>query len=90
MSPAERYLRDVLSHVPAAFPEHRARIAADVRSHLAESVEAGESEAGAVRRMGPAEQTAAAFLEGKPLVGAPQAHRKGAYVVDKAQLQVPL
>ncbi len=41
MSPADRYLHDVLSHVPAAFPEHRARIAADLRSHLAESVEAG-------------------------------------------------
>lgn len=89
MSPAERYLHEVLSHVPAAFPEHRARIAADLRSHLAESVEAGESEAGAVRRMGPAEETAAAFLEGSPLPVAPLAYRIGAYVFDNALLLVP-
>ncbi len=90
MSPAERYLHDVLSHVPAAFPEHRARIAADLRSHLAESVEAGESEAGAVRRMGPAEQTAATFLEGAPLPLASLADRIGAYIVDNALFLVPV
>lgn len=90
MSPAERYLHDVLSHVPAAFPEHRARIAADLRSHLAECVEAGESEAGAVRRMGPAEQTAATFLEGAPLPLASLADRIGAYVVDNALFLVPV
>ena len=89
MSPAERYVRDVLSHVPAAFPGHRARIAADLRSHLADSVAAGESEAGAVRRMGPAEQTAATFLDGAPLHVAPLLDRIGAYTFDNALLLAP-
>lgn len=90
MSEAERYLHEVLRHVPAAFPERRARIAADLRSHLAESVAAGESEAGAVRRMGPAEQTASTFLQGAPLPLAPLADRIGAYVLDNALLVAPV
>lgn len=90
MSEAERYLHEVLRHVPAAFPERRARIAADLRSHLAESVAAGESEAGAVRRMGPAEETARTFLQDAPLPLAPLADRVGAYVLDNALLAAPV
>lgn len=90
MSEAERYLHDVLSHVPAAFPERRARIAADLRSHLAESVAAGESEPGAVRRMGPAEETARTFLQDAPLPLAPLTDRVGAYVLDNALLAAPV
>ena len=90
MSEAERYLHEVLRHVPAAFPERRARIAADLRSHLAESVAAGESEAGAVRRMGPAEQTAGTFLQGAPLPLASLADRVGAYVLDNVLLAAPV
>jgi len=90
MSEAERYLHEVLRHVPAAFPERRARIAADLRSHLAESVAAGESEAGAVRRMGPAEEAARTFLHDAPLPLAPLADRLGAYVLDNALLAAPV
>jgi uncharacterized RDD family membrane protein YckC len=90
MSEAERYLHEVLRHVPAAFPERRARIAADLRSHLSESIAAGESEEGAVRRMGPAEQTAGTFLQGAPLPLAPLADRLGAYVLDNALLAAPV
>ncbi len=90
MSEAERYLRDVLRHVPAAFPERRARVAQDVRGHLAESVEAGESEAGAVRRIGPPEQTAAAFLEHDSPPLAPLPDRLGAYLFDQLLIATPL
>lgn len=90
MSEAERYLHEVLRHVPAAFPERRARIAADLRSHLAESIAAGESEEGAVRRMGPAEQTAGTFLQGAPLPLAPLGDRLGAYMLDNALLAAPV
>ncbi|HEX8359263.1 MAG TPA: RDD family protein [Longimicrobium sp.] len=90
MSDAERYVREVLVHVPAAFPERRARIAADLRSHLAESVEAGESEAGAVRRMGDPEQVAATFLDGAPLVPAAPSDRLGAYLFDNTLFVTPV
>lgn len=90
MSDAERYVRDVLRHVPAAFPERRARIAADLRSHLADSVAAGESEAGAVRRMGAPEQTAATFLDGVELDPAPLPDRLGAYLFDNALFLAPV
>ncbi len=90
MNEAERYVREVLRHVPAAFPERRGRIAADLRSHLAESVEAGESEAGAVRRMGAPRETAATFLEGAPLVPAPLAERLGAYLLDNLLFAAPV
>jgi uncharacterized RDD family membrane protein YckC len=90
MNEAERYVRDVLRHVPAAFPERRARIAADLRSHLADGVAAGESEAGAVRRMGPPGQTAATFLDGAELDPAPLPDRLGAYLFDNALFLAPV
>jgi uncharacterized RDD family membrane protein YckC len=90
MSDAERYVLRVLRHVPAAFPERRARIADDLRSHLADSVAAGESEAGAVRRMGTPEQTAATFLDGVELVPAPISDRLGAYLFDNALFLAPV
>jgi uncharacterized RDD family membrane protein YckC len=90
MSDAERYVLEVLRHVPAAFPERRARIADDLRSHLADSIAAGESEAGAVRRMGTPEQTAATFLDGVELDPAPLPDRLGAYLFDNALFLAPV
>jgi uncharacterized RDD family membrane protein YckC len=90
MSDAERYVHEVLSHVPAAFPERRARIASDLRAHLADSVAAGESEAGAVRRMGSPEQTAESFLLDVKLPLAPLSDRVGAYLLDNAVVAAPI
>jgi uncharacterized RDD family membrane protein YckC len=90
MSETERYVHQVLRHVPAAFPDRRARIGADLRAYLADAVAEGESEAGAVRRMGPPEQTAESFLLDAPLPLAPPADRVGAYVLDNVVGAAPV
>ncbi|HEY0025438.1 MAG TPA: RDD family protein [Longimicrobium sp.] len=90
MSDTERYVHQVLRHVPAAFPERRARIGADLRAYLADSVAAGESEEGAVRRMGPPEQAAESFLLDAPLPLAPPWDRVGAYVLDNVLVAAPV
>lgn len=89
MITAEEYVQAVLRHVPHTSPE-RASIAGDLRGHFAECVEAGESEAGAVRRMGPPAEVAARFLADVPRDYAPVSYRLGAYIVDIGLVLAPL
>jgi uncharacterized RDD family membrane protein YckC len=81
MSQIDVYVHRVLEHVPAALPQ-RSRIESDLRSHLAESVEAGRTEAEAVRRMGAPEEVARSFLAEVPLAWAPLPRRTLAFLVD--------
>lgn len=89
MTAAEEYVQAVLRHVPYTSAE-RNRIAGDLQAHFAECVEAGESEAGAARRMGPPAEVAARFLADVPLEYAPVTYRLGAYIVDVGLVLVPL
>jgi uncharacterized RDD family membrane protein YckC len=80
-SAIEAYVHDVGERI-APTGAGRSRIESDVRSHLAESVAAGASEAQAIARMGPAAEVARAYLEGVELVAAPWTRRLGAFLLD--------
>lgn len=79
--PIERYVEDVLGHLPPAAPGlHRVR--ADLTAHLREAAEASGSPEEAVREMGTAEETAAGYAEGLELEPASLGDRTGAFLVD--------
>lgn len=81
MKAIERYVDDVMHRIAPGFPG-RHRIEADLRSHLAERVAAGEDPSGAVERMGSSAEVARGFLESvePPLAG--RAERLGAFLFD--------
>jgi uncharacterized RDD family membrane protein YckC len=83
MSRIEDYVGAVMGHVPRAYAE-RGQIELDLRSHLLDLVEAGESEEAAVARMGPPEDVARGYLADLPLEYASRLRRSGAFLVDMA------
>lgn len=83
MSRTDVYVRSVMDHVPRALPQRR-RIEADLRAHLAEVLEAGRSEAEAVRHMGPPGEVARSFLSEVSLEWASLGRRTLAFLVDLA------
>ena len=81
MKQTERYVEDVMHRIAPGFPG-RHRIEADLRSHLAERVAAGEDPSNAVARMGPPAEVARGFLEStEPPVARP-ADRLGGFLFD--------
>jgi uncharacterized RDD family membrane protein YckC len=83
MTTIDLYVQDVLSHL-AVSDEDRARIEADLRSHLRESVAAGLTERDAVERMGPPEDVAAELSATLKPAHVPYGRRVGAMVFDLA------
>lgn len=80
MSTIESYVHDVVARI-APVPM-RARIEADLRTHLEERVAAGEPATEAVARMGDPGDVARAYLEGVELTIARPARRLGAFLLD--------
>lgn len=81
MREVEEYVREVMKQVPPPMP-NRHRIEADVRTHLYERVDAGESAAEAIARMGSPEEVAEAYLAESPVEYASLGRRIGAFLVD--------
>lgn len=81
MQAIDRYVDEVISHLPPAVPE-RDRVASDLRAHLVEAAAASGSAEEAVREMGPARETAAGYAEGLDLEPASLADRAGAFLLD--------
>lgn len=79
--PIETYIREVLQIIPRPLPE-RARIDMELRSHLAEQLDAGVTPEEAVRRMGTAEAVAREYLGEVELHEASIMRRTGAFLID--------
>ncbi len=78
---ADQYVQKVMGMIYA--PEKdRARIQADLQSHLQEGLAAGEDMAALVERMGDPRQVAAEFMTEVPLVYAGFGRRLAAFLVD--------
>jgi uncharacterized RDD family membrane protein YckC len=77
----EQYVQKVMAMIYA--PEKdRARIQADLQSHLQEGLAAGEDMAGLVERMGDPRLVAAEFMSDVPMVYAGFGRRLAAFLVD--------
>lgn len=77
----DRYVDEVMERIAPGIPG-RARIAIDLRTHLAERIEADPDEGRAIERMGPAEEVARSFLaEIDPPLAEPGS-RLGAFLFD--------
>lgn len=83
MNAIDQYVRDVLKHIPRCLRDRR-RIEADLRSHLADGVDAGESIEQAVARMGAADDVAREFLAQIELHPATLGRRFAAFLIDLA------
>lgn len=81
MNEIDRYVRNVLRNIQAP-PHERARIEADLRAHLQEALETGESAEAVLERMGNPEEVAAEFMEGVTLHYAGFWLRLVAFVID--------
>lgn len=81
MREIDEYVAAVSKRIPPCLPE-RARIETDLRSHLRDRVDAGESVAEAIGRMGDPEEVAREFLEGVELRPASLGRRTAAFVLD--------
>lgn len=81
MSEVEQYIHDVLRNIQAP-PHQRARVAADLRAHLEEAVQAGEAPSAVIARMGTAAEVAAEFMSQVTLHYASFWRRLVAFVVD--------
>ena len=77
----DRYIAAVLKLIPWAAAD-RARIAADVRTHMLERMDAGQSAAEAIAEMGPPEEVARAYLQEIHFPLAPLGRRLGAFTID--------
>lgn len=83
MTDTGSYLERVLNHIPRCLPG-RAGIEADLRSHLADRLEAGETVDRAVAGMGPPKEVARELLRAREreLVPATVLRRTGAFLID--------
>jgi uncharacterized RDD family membrane protein YckC len=81
MNEIERYVEDVMHRIAPGFPG-RHRIEADLRSHLAERVAAGEDPSSAVPRMGHSAEVARGFLDSTEPPLASRADRLGGFLFD--------
>jgi uncharacterized RDD family membrane protein YckC len=80
MNVQEIYISQVLSKLPPG--ELRHRIALDLRSHIADRVERGQSVEDAIARLGDSGALAESYLSAVPLVPAPHLRRALAKLVD--------
>jgi uncharacterized RDD family membrane protein YckC len=80
MKPEEIYISQVLSHLPEG--AMRNQIAMELRSHIAERVERGQSVEEAIRQLGDPAALAESYLSAVPLVSAPHLRRLAAKFVD--------
>ena len=81
MNPKNRYVEQVLSQIHAS-TEHRERISQDLEAHFQEGATAGESEGEIIRRLGPPDEVAAAFMESVELRFAGFWIRTAAFLAD--------
>lgn len=77
----DSYVKEVISLIHAP-KEEKARIEADLRSHLQEGLDHGEDPADLITRMGEPREVAAGFMEQVPLVYAGFWRRLAAFLVD--------
>jgi uncharacterized RDD family membrane protein YckC len=80
MNPEEVYIERVLATLPAGLI--RAQIAMELRSHIADRVERGQSVEEAIRQLGDPTALAVSYLSAVPLVPAPHLRRAAAKFVD--------
>jgi uncharacterized RDD family membrane protein YckC len=80
-SPMDTYINRVLAHLPSA-PTLRAQIAMDLRSHIAERMEHGQSIDDVVRQLGDPATLAESYLGAVPLEAARFGDRAVAKIVD--------
>ena len=80
MNPEELYIEDVLAKLPAG--PLRQQIAMELRSHIADRVERGQSVEEAIRQLGDPAALAVSYLAAVPLVPAPHVRRAAAKAVD--------
>jgi len=85
MNPEEVYIERVLAKLPAG--PLRQQIAMELRSHIADRVERGQSVEEAIRQLGDPAVLAVSYLSAVPLVPAPHMRRAAAKFVD---LVIPL
>jgi len=85
MNPEEIYIERVLAKLPAG--PMRQQIAMELRSHIADRVERGQSVEEAIRQLGDPEALAVSYLSAVPLVPAPHMRRAAAKFVD---LSIPI
>jgi uncharacterized RDD family membrane protein YckC len=85
MNEIEDYVNAVL-HIVTAKPAERLRIEDDLRAHLSQAQESGESIQDILARMGHPEEVAAAFMAQINLIYAGFWLRLGAFVIDLALL----
>ena len=83
MTAAERYVADVIARVPYD-TRLREQIAMEVRSHIAERVEHGETEEAAIRQLGDPVTLADSYLAAIPLESATFLSRAAAKLIDVA------
>ena len=81
VSPVEMYIHRVLAHLPSA-PALRAQIAMDLRSHIEERMEHGQSIDDVVRQLGDPATLAESYLGAVPLMAATFGDRAIAKIVD--------
>lgn len=77
----DAYVAAVLKRIPRAAAE-RGRIAADVRTHILERMEAGQTKKEAIEQMGVPEEVARAYLQDMVLPPAPHVRRLCAFMID--------
>jgi uncharacterized RDD family membrane protein YckC len=87
VSPIEVYIHRVLAHLPSA-PALRAQIAMDLRSHIAERMEHGQSIDDVVRQLGDPATLAESYLGAVPLEAATFGDRAVAKIVDLGVLWI--
>lgn len=78
---AEEYLNQVLAMLPDTLP-HRAQIAAELRSHIAERLAHGHRLDEVLRQLGDPTTLATSYLSAEPLVSAPFGSRVLAKIID--------
>lgn len=78
---AEEYVSKVLAMLPETLP-HRAQIAAELRSHIAERLAHGHAMDDVLRQLGDPTTLATSCLSAEPLVSAPFGSRVVAKIVD--------
>ena len=83
MNEVDRYVRDVLRNIEAP-PRDRERIEGDLRAHIQEAVDSGESPSEVIKRMGSPSEVAAEFMAGVKLRYASFWRRLAAFVLDLA------
>jgi uncharacterized RDD family membrane protein YckC len=81
LSPEDQYIASVMAHIPPA-TTLASQVAMDLRSHIAERLDAGQPIDEVVRQLGDPERLAESYLVAVPLVSATFGSRVIAKVID--------